>query len=107
MKNINERNNFVFEFRPVTELFEEQVKLHPEKYAVVSGKESFTYAQLNERANRIANALVEKGVRRETIVGVVLERCCFARPLLSVYAPHQQTSPKYLQKPLDFQNKQR
>ena len=58
MKNINERNNFVFEFRPVTELFEEQVKLHPEKCAVVSGKESFTYAQLNERANRIANALV-------------------------------------------------
>ena len=51
---------FVFEFRPVTELFEEQVKLHPEKCAVVSGKESFTYAQLNERANRIANALVEK-----------------------------------------------
>ena len=45
MKNINERNNFVFEFRPVTELFEEQVKLHPEKCAVVSGKESFTYAQ--------------------------------------------------------------
>ena len=39
MKNINERNNFVFEFRPVTELFEEQVKLHPEKCAVVSGKE--------------------------------------------------------------------
>ena len=25
MKNINERNNFAFEFRPVTELFEEQV----------------------------------------------------------------------------------
>ena len=64
MKNINERNNFVFEFRPVTELFEEQVKLHPEKCAVVSGKERFTYAKLNERANRIANALVEKGVRR-------------------------------------------
>ena len=28
MKNINERSNFVFQFRPVTELFEEQVKLH-------------------------------------------------------------------------------
>ena len=47
MKNINERNNFVFEFRPVTELFEEQVKLHPEKCAVVSGKESFTYAPVS------------------------------------------------------------
>ena len=64
MKNINERNNFVFEFRPVTELFEEQVKLHPEKCAVVSGKESFTYAQLNERANRIANCPC--GKRRQT-----------------------------------------
>ena len=26
MKNMNERSNFVFEFRPVTELFEKQVK---------------------------------------------------------------------------------
>ena len=58
MKNINERNNFVFELRPVTKLFEEQVKLHPEKCAVVSSKESCTYAQLNERANKISNALV-------------------------------------------------
>ena len=76
MKNMNERSNFVFKFRPVTELFEEQVKLHPEKCAVVSGKESFTYAQLNERANRIANALVEKGVRREILIGAVISMQC-------------------------------
>ena len=76
MSVINERSNFVFEFHSVTKLFEEQVQLHPDKCAVVSGKESFTYAQLNERANKIANSLVEKGVGREIIVGVVLERCC-------------------------------
>lgn len=76
MSVINERSNFVFEFHPVTKLFEEQVQLHPDKCAVASGKESFTYAQLNERANKIANSLVEKGVGREIIVGVVLERCC-------------------------------
>ena len=76
MSVINERSNFVFEFHPVTKLFEEQVQLHPDKCAVVSGKESFTYTQLNERANKIANSLVEKGVGREIIVGVVLERCC-------------------------------
>ena len=76
MSVINERSNFVFEFHPVTKLFEEQVQLHPDKCAVISGKESFTYAQLNERANKIANSLVEKGVGREIIVGVVLERCC-------------------------------
>ena len=57
-------------------MFEEQVRLHPDKCAVASSKESFTYAQLNERANRIANSLIEKGVGCEKIVGVVLERCC-------------------------------
>ena len=76
MSVINEKSNFVFEFQPVTKLFEEQVRLHPDKCAVASGKESFTYAQLNERANKIANSLMEKGVGREKIVGVVLERCC-------------------------------
>ena len=76
MHDINERSSFDFKFQPVTKLFEEQVKLHPDKCAVITGKESFTYARLNERANRVANALIEKGVKRETIVGVVLERCC-------------------------------
>ena len=76
MSDINEKSNFVFDFQPVTKLFEEQVRLHPDKCAVASSKESFTYAQLNERANRIANSLIEKGVGCEKIVGVVLERCC-------------------------------
>ena len=76
MSDINEKSNFVFEFQPVTKLFEEQVRLHPDKCAVASSKESFTYAQLNERANRIANSLIEKGVGCEKIVGVVLERRC-------------------------------
>ena len=76
MSDINEKSNFVFEFQSVTKLLEEQVRLHPDKCAVASSKESFTYAQLNERANRIANSLIEKGVGCEKIVGVVLERCC-------------------------------
>ena len=77
MSDINEKSNFVFEFQPVTKLFEEQVLgSTPDKCAVASSEESFTYAQLNERANRIANSLIEKGVGCEKIVGVVLERCC-------------------------------
>ena len=75
MTAINE-SNVEFKFRPVTKLFEEQVVLHPDKLAVVTSKESFSYSKLNERANRIANALIEKGVQAETIVGVILERCC-------------------------------
>ena len=76
MSSINEKSGFEFVFQPVTKLFEEQVRLHPDKCAVASSKERFTYAQLNERANKIAHSLIEKGVQRETIVGVVLERCC-------------------------------
>ena len=76
MSAINEKSSFSFVFQPVTKLFEEQVRLHPDKCAVVSGKEKFTYARLNERANRIANALIEKGIQRETIVGIIMERCC-------------------------------
>ena len=49
MSDINEKSNFVFEFQPVTKLFEEQVRLHPDKCAVASSKESFTYAQLKEQ----------------------------------------------------------
>ena len=75
MKTINEKNNFAFEFKPVTKLFEEQVQLHPDQCAVISGGEELTYVQLNKRANRIANALIEMGVVRENIVGVVLDRC--------------------------------
>ena len=29
MNAMNEKSNFVFEFQPVTKLFEEQVRLHP------------------------------------------------------------------------------
>lgn len=62
MSDINEKSNFVFEFQPVTKLFEEQVRLHPDKCAVASSKESFTYAQLNERANRIRILLLKKAL---------------------------------------------
>ena len=72
-----------FSFRPVTELFEEQVRKNPDKMAVITRKESLSYEELNKRANRVANVLIDKGVQAETIVGVMLERDS------SVYAARQ------------------
>ena len=72
MSDINDKNNFAFEFQPVTKLFEEQVKLHHDKCAVISGKESFTYAQLNEKANKVANALIEKVLSVKLLLGLYL-----------------------------------
>lgn len=65
------------------QLFERQVGLNPEKTAVIAGDESLTFANLNERANKIANTLIKKGVCPEDIVGLYMERC------VDVYAVRQ------------------
>lgn len=65
---------FDFTYQPVTVLFEEQVKKHPEKTAVVANGESLSYEELNKRANKVAHALIELGAKAETIIGVMLGR---------------------------------
>ena len=56
------------------ELFEEQVALHPDAVAAVHGDRQWTYRELNGRANRLARALLARGLRREGVVAVVTER---------------------------------
>ena len=56
------------------ELFEERVARHPEAIAAVQGERSWTYAELNARANRLGRALLARGLRREGVVAVVTER---------------------------------
>ncbi|MFJ4805381.1 non-ribosomal peptide synthetase [Streptomyces murinus] len=56
------------------ELFEQRVRTRPDAVAVVQGERQWTYDELNRRANRLARALVERGVGREDVVAVVMER---------------------------------
>ncbi|MDY8026340.1 condensation domain-containing protein, partial [Paenibacillus polymyxa] len=55
-------------------LFEEQAERTPEAAAVVYENDRLTYAELNERANRVGATLRASGIGRETIVGVLAER---------------------------------
>ncbi|WDZ63372.1 amino acid adenylation domain-containing protein [Paenibacillus polymyxa] len=55
-------------------LFEEQAERTPEEAAVVYENDRLTYAELNERANRLAATLRASGIGRETIVGILAER---------------------------------
>ncbi|MDF3299266.1 non-ribosomal peptide synthetase [Streptomyces tropicalis] len=55
-------------------LFEQRVRAHPEAVAAVHGEDTWTYAELNARANRLARALLARGVGREDVVAVVTER---------------------------------
>ena len=56
------------------ELFEQRVGAHPDRVAAVCGDRSLTYGELNARANRLARALLARGLGREGVVAVVAER---------------------------------
>ncbi|WP_285563807.1 non-ribosomal peptide synthetase [Streptomyces sp. RTGN2] len=56
------------------ELFEARVRSHPGAVAAVLDGRSLTYAELNERANRVAWALRLGGLWDEDVVAVVTER---------------------------------
>ncbi|HEX7334404.1 MAG TPA: amino acid adenylation domain-containing protein [Pyrinomonadaceae bacterium] len=58
----------------VHQLFEAQAERTPDARAVIFGDRSFTYAELNHRANQLAHYLKERGVAPETRVGILLER---------------------------------
>jgi non-ribosomal peptide synthetase-like protein len=58
------------------EFFERQVILRPNKTAIECNGQSMTYAQLNERAARIANLLRERGVRPGSLVGLYMAKSC-------------------------------
>ncbi|WP_237307942.1 non-ribosomal peptide synthetase [Streptomyces alboflavus] len=58
----------------ITEVFQAQVAAGPERIAVVSGEEEVSYAELDERSNRLARVLIARGVGRDSVVGLALPR---------------------------------
>ena len=63
-----------FDVVSVNKLFEKQVAKDPQKTAVIVNNESLTYGELNRFANRVAHALIKRGVHKDSIVGMVFDR---------------------------------
>ncbi|AVO54972.1 non-ribosomal peptide synthase/polyketide synthase [Ectopseudomonas mendocina] len=60
--------------RGVHQLFEEQAARTPTAPALAFGEQRLDYAALNRQANRLAHALIERGVGPDSLVGVAMER---------------------------------
>jgi len=70
-------NNTMIDYpknKVIYELFEEQAEKTPENTAVVYMNKKLTYRELNEKSNSLATELIEKGVKPNSIVGIMVER---------------------------------
>lgn len=76
-KILNEFNNTYSEYpknKSVIKLFEEQVEKTPNNIAVVCDGKTLTYKQLNEKANGLANYLMEQGIKKGDVISILLNR---------------------------------
>jgi amino acid adenylation domain-containing protein len=60
--------------RCIHELFEEQAERTPNSQAVRHNEQFLTYAELNQKANRLGNYLVAMGIGPEKLVAICVER---------------------------------
>ncbi|MFI6688489.1 amino acid adenylation domain-containing protein [Streptomyces sp. NPDC050485] len=87
-------------------LFERQARATPDAVAVVCGEVTWTYAELNARANRLARELVRHGAGPEQLVGLALPRSAdLVVGLLGILksgAGHLPIDPRYPSRRLGF-----
>ncbi len=59
---------------PIHKWFEEQADIQPDGIALIDWKQEYTFSQLDQTANQIANYLINFGVCPELFVGVCMDR---------------------------------
>lgn len=70
--------------KTIHQIFEEQVLKTPTAIAAIFGGSSITYKELNHKANQIAVELRKRGISRNTIVGIMLDRSL--EMIIGIYA---------------------
>ena len=63
-----------YECISVNRIFERKVSANPSRIAVVCDGQSLTYDELNRKANHLAHRLIEMGVGRDGVVGMIMDR---------------------------------
>ncbi len=60
--------------KPLQRLFEQQAVKTPANLAVIHGERQITYRQLNEKTNQLARKLRACGVKKNQVVGIIMDR---------------------------------
>ncbi|MBD8499273.1 non-ribosomal peptide synthetase [Paenibacillus arenosi] len=74
LKRFNDTETEFERGKTIYGLFEEQAELYPDNVAVVMNEQQLTYRELNERSNRLARTLRERGVEADQLVAILAER---------------------------------
>jgi surfactin family lipopeptide synthetase A len=75
LEGFNETHHTYDQSKSVVSLFEEQVKNNPDRVALVYGKRSMSYRELNDHSNRMAHyLLLHHQIQNEELVGIMLDR---------------------------------
>mgnify|MGYP003304391758 CR=1 FL=1 len=84
MLSEDEKNKILYDFnntktdypkdKTIIDLFEEQVEKTPDNIAVVFEDQKLTYRELNEKANQLANYLLNNGIKYKDIVGLRIDK---------------------------------
>lgn len=72
--NFNASQSNLLKDKQVIELWEEQAKQHAAKTAIIFEDKEFSYAEINQKANQIANYLLHKNIAKNSIIGILLPR---------------------------------
>ncbi|HET6975216.1 MAG TPA: amino acid adenylation domain-containing protein [Pyrinomonadaceae bacterium] len=92
--------------RCIQDLFAEQATRTPDEVAVVCGRETMTYRELDHAASRLAHALRREGVGPESVVAVATERSTLMAvavlAVLKAGAAYLPLDPEYPHERLSF-----
>lgn len=78
-----EKEQVVFEFnktktefpnKTIHQVFEDTVKAEKQKIALIYNQREMSYTELNQRSNKLASRLIDSGISKEEIVGIMMER---------------------------------
>ena len=84
LQNFNATDLALPEKKSIVDLLEEQVEKTPDRIALVFENQKLTYREFNEKANALARFLVEQGISRNSIVGIMLPRSL--EMMISIFA---------------------